>query len=131
MSPRRRAAEDVVRRYLDAVLDGGDPRALEDVVSDEGLRSRVAVFRAAFPDLSITTDLLVVDGDLVAVHLIGRATHQGTFQGIPPTGRSWTAACTAIYRVEEGRINDFWINWDLLAILEQIGGVTRVANASA
>lgn len=67
---------------------------------------------------------------MVAVHLVGQGTHLGLFQGIPATGRRWSASCTALYRVHAGRIVDFWINWDELAILEH-GGVARRAPASA
>ena len=96
----------VVQRYLDEILDMGDLAQLEAL-------------------------LLIAQGDLVAVHLQARGTHQAVFQGIPATGRTWTAGCTAIYRVERGRISDFRINWDLLGILEQVGGITRGASASA
>lgn len=122
---------DVVRRYLDELQAGTDETAMAALVSDPGLRTRVTSFRRAFPDLRVATDLLIAQDDLVAVHLTGRATHQGTFQGVPPTGRPWTATCTAIYRVAGGRINESWIDWDKLAIVEQIGGFTRVATASA
>ncbi|MEX1157170.1 MAG: ester cyclase [Chloroflexota bacterium] len=122
---------DVVRRYLDEVVAGGESSALEELVSSDDLKQRVASFRRAFPDFAVAVRLLIAEGDLVAVHLTGRGTHRGLFQGVPPTGREWTAGCSALYRVEDGRIVDAWVNWDLLAILEQIGGVTRASTASA
>ena len=42
-------------------------------------------------DLTIRIKQLVGVGDLVAVHATGRATHAGTFQGVPPSGKTWTA----------------------------------------
>lgn len=128
--PASRAAE-VVNRYLDDVLMAGDLSALEELVSNEALRQRVMSFRRAFPDLAITSRLLISEGDLVAVHFTGRATHRDFFQGVPATRRVWTAGCTALYRIEDDRIVDGWVNWDLLAILEQIGGIRRAASASA
>lgn len=128
--PASRAAE-VVGRYIDDVLIGGDLSILEELVSNEALRQRVVSFRRAFPDLAITSRLLISEGDLVAVHVTGCATHRDFFQGVPATGRVWTAGCTALYRIENHRIVDGWVNWDLLAILEQIGGIKRVASASA
>lgn len=122
---------DVVRRFLDEVLGKGDLALLETLISNAALRMPVRAFRLAFPDLSITTELLIAEGDLVAAHVKARATHQRMFQGIPATGRPWAAVCTAMYRVRDGRISDAWITWDLLRILEQIGGVTRAASASA
>ena len=128
--PATRSA-DVVSRFLIDVLTGGDLVALEELVSNQELRRRVVSFRQAFPDLAIRSRLLISEGDLVAVHITGRGTHRGFFQGVPASGRVWTAGCSALYRIENQQIADAWVNWDLLAILEQIGGVTRSAAASA
>jgi steroid delta-isomerase-like uncharacterized protein len=121
----------VVERYLDEILNGHGPAAAAELISNDTFLERVAGFRRAFPDVAVTTNLIIADGDHVAVHAIGHGTHQGTFQGVPPTGRTWSASCSALYRVEDGRIADFWVNWDLLAILEQLGAITRSAEASA
>jgi predicted ester cyclase len=112
----------VVERYVEEVLNRHDLDALEELVADETLKQRVRLFLEAFPDLEVTTNLVVADGELVAVNLIGRGTHAGTFQGVPPTGRCWAATCSAFYRVEGERIADAWVNWDVLGILDQLGG---------
>lgn len=121
----------VVRRFLDEALVGGDPAAIDQLVASGPFRQRVLRFREAFPDLTIRIEQLVGEGDLVAVRATGRATHAGTFQGVPPSGKTWTAPCTAIYRVMSGVITDGWVQWDVLSILEQIGGVRRLDGASA
>ena len=121
----------IVRRYLDEVLSGGRPSALDDLVAAADLRHRATSLRRAFPDLAVTVRRVIEEGEMVGVHVTGRGTHLGVFQGVPPTGRTWTAGCTALYRVVDGRIADAWITWDLLAILEQLGGITRAPSASA
>jgi steroid delta-isomerase-like uncharacterized protein len=120
----------VVERYLEEVLNGHDLAALDELVADGTLKQRVRLFLNAFPDLEVTPRLVVADGDLVAVNLTGHGTHEGTFQGVPPTGRRWAATCSSFYRVADGRIADAWVNWDLLGILEQLGGVRRAETAS-
>jgi steroid delta-isomerase-like uncharacterized protein len=120
----------VVERFLGEVLNGHDLAALEEVVADDTLKQRVRLLLAAFPDLEVEMNLIVSDGDLVAVNLTGRGTHEGTFQGVPPTRRRWAATCSAFFRIEDGRIADAWVNWDLLGILEQLGGVRRANTAS-
>jgi predicted ester cyclase len=112
----------VVERYL-----AGD----EDLLANETLRQRDEAFRSAFPDAQVTAGQVLAQGDLVAVHLTGGGTHLGTFQGCPPTGREWTATCTAVYRVQAGRIAEAWVNWDWLAVMEQLGCVRRVETVSA
>lgn len=124
-------AQDVVLRYVQEVLSGQGPATSRDLVSNETFRQRVETFRSAFPDLVVIPHVVVSNGEYVAVHASGRGTHRGIFQGVPPTGRTWSATCSALYRVENGRIADFWVNWDLLTILEQLGAIQRSAGASA
>ena len=122
----------MVERFLDEVLNGRPDDALaSQLVSSAELRHRVASFHAAFPDLEVETNVLLVDGDLVAGHFTGRGTHLGLFQGVPPTGAAWTAGCTAIYRVDGDRIAETWLNWDLLSLLEQLGALERAQTVSA
>ena len=120
----------VVERFLGEVMNDHDLVALEELVADETLRQRVRLFLEAFPDLGVEKNLIVSDGDLVAVNLTGRGTHERTFQGVPPTGRRWAATCSAFFRIEDDRIADAWVDWDLLGILEQLGGVRRAETAS-
>jgi predicted ester cyclase len=121
----------VVERYLAEVLNGARPETARELISDESFRQRVVGFRNAFPDVAVTTALLLAEGDLVAGHFRGRGTHEGLFNGVPATGREWDARCTAIYRVEHGRIAEAWVSWDLLSLIEQLGGIERARTVSA
>jgi predicted ester cyclase len=123
--------KSVVAAYVAEVLNGGDMDAAARLVADETLRHRVAAFRAAFPDLRVAPKALLAEGDLVAGHFTGEGTHRGVFEGCPPTGRPWTASCTAIYRVHGAQIVDFHVTWDLLALMEQLDCIRRVATVSA
>jgi len=121
----------VVERHLREVLGGDGPAGVEDLVSNPIYSHQIRAFRSAFPDLSVESQQVVAERDLVAVHGVASATHRGMFQGLPSTGRQWRAPFTAMYRVSDGRITDFWVTWDLLSIMEQLGGVRRSAEASA
>jgi steroid delta-isomerase-like uncharacterized protein len=124
-------AVSIVERYIQEVISGTGPAMAEDLVKNEVMRQRLAALRSAFPDLRLSINQLFGDRDLVAVHATASGTHRGTFHGVPPTGRRWQASYTAILRVSDGRIDDFWDNWDLLSITEQLGAIRRVAGASA
>jgi steroid delta-isomerase-like uncharacterized protein len=80
------------------------------------------MLRTSFPDLTITIEDLIAEGDKVVTRLTARGTHQGTFRGIAPTGRvvSWTGI--RIFRIAEGKIVEHWANWDDLSLLQQLGG---------
>lgn len=130
MTPQS-GARRVVERYLREVLEGAGPATLEELVSNETLRQQARALRRSFGALEVTPHLIVERGEYAAVHFSARGLHRGTFQGVRPTGRAWTASCSALFRVETGRISDSWVTWDALAILEQIGGVRRRPEASA
>jgi steroid delta-isomerase-like uncharacterized protein len=121
----------VVERYLTEVLNRRRPEAAGELIADEPFRQRVEGFLRAFPDLEVTTHLLLAEGDLVAGHFSARGTHEGLFNGVPATGKKWQARCTAVYRVEDGRISEAWVNWDLLSLIEQLGGIQRARTVSA
>jgi predicted ester cyclase len=48
-------------------------------------------FCVAFPDAHHAVDDLIAEGDRVVLRTTARATHQGCFEGIDPTGRSWSS----------------------------------------
>jgi predicted ester cyclase len=121
----------VVERYLAEVLNGAGPARPEELIPSQNLQQRVVGFRRAFPDLQVTTNTLVVEGDLVAAHLTGRGTHQGLFQGVPATSRGWQAACIGVYRIQDGRIAEAWVQWDQLALMDQLGAIQRDPTVSA
>lgn len=121
----------VVERFVAEVMNGGRPESASVLVASDPLRHRVQALRSSFADLRVEIVRIVVDDRLVAVHLTGTGTHTGLFQGNPPTGRSWSSSCTAIFDVADGSIIDFWLNWDTLGIVEQLGVVRRSADASA
>jgi predicted ester cyclase len=125
------APSTVLARFLDEVLNGTRLESLPELVHSQPLRRRVEAFRTAFPDLRVTVHQLVVDGRFAAVHFSGSGTHIGTFHGVPATGRSWSSTCTALFEIDDRGIVDFWMNWDMLDILEQLRVVRRAAGASA
>ncbi|MGH3165864.1 MAG: ester cyclase, partial [Trebonia sp.] len=62
-------------------------------------------------------------GDLVVHHWTMAGTHDGDFQGIPPTGKTLTWTGITIVRIADGKIVERWANVDVLAILRQLGVV--------
>jgi steroid delta-isomerase-like uncharacterized protein len=121
----------VVEQYLTEVLGGSTAVAVQELVSSDELLRRTEVMRSGFPDLTVHLSTLLADGDLVAAHFRAQGSHLGLFAGVPPTGRLCEASCTAVYRVEDGRIAEAWVTWDTLSLMEQLGAVERVAAVSA
>lgn len=80
-------------------------------------------FRAAFPDVHVPYHREIAEGDLVAHQWRMTGTHEGEFQGIPPTGKSLTWSGITIVRIADGKIVERWANVDVLGILQQLGVV--------
>ena len=74
----------------------------------EAAKGPVVAVLAAFPDLRVTPEVWVVEGDLVAAFVTWTGTHQGEFLGVPATGKpvSWTHI--DIVRVRDGQIAEIW-----------------------
>jgi predicted ester cyclase len=119
-----REARDVVRRYLDAAFVRKDFEGLDELTANEGLKTAARGFVAAFPDLEMTFEHEVAEGDVVAVRVSATGTHLGPFRGYPPSGKRWQATASAWYQVQDDQIVSAWINWDWLAIMEAIGAIS-------
>lgn len=109
------ADEFVSAGLMDHSLPPGLPAGLA------GFKLLVGGFRAAFPDLRITIDDLMAQGDKAAARVTFRGTQQGEFQGIPATGKSFTMGAIGILRFKAGEIVEHWATLDLLGLLTQLG----------
>lgn len=87
----------------------------------DGVRQLVSMYRSAFPDLRLTIEDEITEGDRVVTRFTGRGTHKGPLMGIPPTGKRVTITAIDILRFENGRIAEHWGNQDLLGMMQQLG----------
>ena len=76
---------------------------------------------AAFSDLQVKIDHLIVEGDMAAtqLHLSGKQT--GEFLGIAPTDKPVTLTMHDIFRFEGDKIAEVWVSLDRLSFYEQLG----------
>ncbi len=89
----------------------------------EGPEGQKAIARgifAAFPDVRVTLDHVIAEGDFVAERHTARATHKGEFMGVTATGKSiyWTE--NHFYRLENGRIRELWSEWSFQKLMTQL-----------
>jgi steroid delta-isomerase-like uncharacterized protein len=78
-------------------------------------------WKQAAPDLVVTVDRMIAEGDLVTVLWTGRGTNTGTGNGLPATGRKIQVRGITIWRVADGRICEEWSAFDRLNLLKQAG----------
>ncbi len=83
----------------------------------------IGMFRAAFPDLNITIDDQVSEGDKVVTRYTFRGTHKGDLMGIAPTGKQVTTIGISIERFVDGKVVERWEVFDQLGMMTQLGVV--------
>ena len=89
----------------------------------EAAKQEAADFRRGFPDVVSTVEDLIAEGDKVVARWRSRATHQGNYMGIAPTGKEVEFTGISFYRIEAGRIAESWNEEDELGLMRQIGAV--------
>lgn len=96
-----------------------------DIASRDQYRSFIEALHEAMPDLTTTIYTIVVDGDEVVVHFAISGTHVGsTMRGVEPTNQQLEWDGLLLYRFQDGRITEAWIQYDELGLLRQLGVVS-------
>jgi steroid delta-isomerase-like uncharacterized protein len=83
----------------------------------------------AFPDLQVTIEDLIAEGDKVVARNSVTGTHQGDYMGIPPTGKSVTYNEIFIFRFVNGRVAETWGVVDVFAQMRQLGLIPAAVGA--
>ena len=126
--------KQTVRRLMDEFwnkqnFDVADQMFAPDAVyQTEGVTQSYAEVKAAFmqtrhafPDMRVSVDDLLAEGDKVVLRWTALGTHKNEFIGIAPTNRQVTMTGLTIYRFSDDRIVQAWNNSDSLGMLRQLG----------
>ena len=108
---------------LDAAAELFAPDRVEDA------KQEAASVRGGFPDLESTVEDLIAERDKVVAHWRAQATHRGEYLDIPPTGHRVNFTGISIYRIEGGKIAEWWGVSDLLGMMQQLGAVREPGRA--
>jgi len=128
----------LIRRLYDEALNKGNLEVVDEIIAPNYIRHGLApgaspgpestkqvftMMRTAFPDLCITVEPVVGEGDMVAAQLTHRGTHKGEFMSIAPTGKQVTVTTVGIYRFAGNKLEEAWIQMDELGMLQQLGAI--------
>jgi len=101
-----------------------DANGVDHDMGDNGVQeveAKLAGLFTGFPDLQVTAEFWMSEGDLVTTRVTLSGTHQGEFAGVAPTGNPMTETHIDIHRVQNGKITDIWHTIPNAEILQQIG----------
>ena len=89
-------------------------------------RGVVEWLRAQFPDLRMTIQSIVAEGELVVARIRSEGTNLGSLGGVaPPTGKRFIADQSHWYRIADGRLCEHWATRDDLSAMLQLGVIHR------
>lgn len=130
------ANKAVIRRFIDEIINKGELDKTEQYVASdyiehnpmpdqppgsEGFKQLMAMFRSAFPDLHISIDDIIAEGDKVVVRARNSGTHHGEFMGIAPTGKRYEMQEIHIIRLSGGKMVEHWGLEDNMGMMQQLG----------
>lgn len=126
-------------RRMYELLSAGDIDGFGDLVAEdfveheqtpgieptkEGVKQLFRMYTAAFPDLRMEAEDVLVSGDKVVARVRGTGTQQGEFMGMPATGKSVDVQLIDIIRFgDDGLAHEHWGVFDTLAMMQQLGAI--------
>jgi len=94
----------------------------QDIRGYEQAKQFVTSYFTAIPDINITIEDVLAEGDQVVTRWTIRGTHQGETEEFgPPTGKQMVLEGITIHRIEDGNIVEEWERYDNLSVLQQLG----------
>jgi len=132
----------IVRRYIEEAVNTGHLENLDEFISPdyietlyptsttlgvEGARQHIMAVRQTFPDLHLTVEKQISEGDWVATCITARATHQGEWLGIKPTGKEVEIFGVNVDKIVDGKIVEHGGAANMFEALLSIGAIQVVS----
>ncbi len=125
----------IVRRGFEEGVNQKKPAVYDEVIAanyvnhnlpmpvpgPDGFRQMLGQFQAGFPDMQVTIEDVLAEGDKVATRGYFTGTHLGEFNGFPPTGSAVKVRYLDVWRIENGTAVENWVQMDLMGMMQQIG----------
>ena len=131
--------EALIRRWFEEVWNSGRSDAIDEMFAEEGIAHGLSGvdgeplhgpaafkvfhenFRNAFPDIVVTVEQTVSEGDLLAARCTARGKHTGDGLGFAATHAQMEITGMAMVRIKGGKIVEAWNNFDFMAMHQQLG----------
>ena len=139
--------KNVVRRLFEEVWNKGNFQVTDELFTPnyanhdsstpdlgrgpESEKKRATLYRTAFPDLRLTVEDIIAEGETVVARWSCRGTHKGDLNGIAPTGKPFNITGVSIARFTNGKMSEGFVNWDALGLMQQLGVVLELAKSKA
>jgi len=105
----------------DGIAHGLSDDAGNPLRGPEGFKEFHTKFRTAFPDMRVTIEDMIAEGDKVAARCSVRGRHSGDSLGFAATYARVEFSGITIIRVKDGKIVEGWNNFDFMKMNRQLG----------
>jgi predicted ester cyclase len=114
----------IVTRYYAEVLNGRNLDSVGEFFADEriveGVKRGCFSYFQSFPDLHISIDELIAEGDRVFSRTTMTGSHDGEYKGIPATGRNVSAEAAEVFRLADGKFVGYWCLTNVAGLMRQL-----------
>jgi steroid delta-isomerase-like uncharacterized protein len=123
-------------RFVTEVMNKGDMAVADELLAPDfveheemppgmpggrdGCKQFFVMFRKAFPDLKVTIDDMIAEGDKVVLRATWHGTNTGEFMGMPATGKTVDYQAIDIVRMKDGKAVEHWGVDDRLGMMQQM-----------
>jgi predicted ester cyclase len=126
---------EIVKRYIENILNTGNAEDLSSFISPhytevfnnkkyhlgiKGVQKKIAGIREIYPDLKLSIDMQITEGEWVVTSYKIIGTQLGSWMGIRPTGKTVEVRGVNIDRVVDNKIAEHGSNTNLLDPLIEI-----------
>lgn len=135
------------RRFYEEAFNQGNLDVIDELIAEdaidheefpgkingpvrEQIKQIVAMFRNGFPDIHVSVEDLIGEGDKVGARLTFRGTHTAEFMDIPATGKQVTFPMIDIVRIANGQMVEHWGISDTMGMLQQLDAVPMPETAA-
>jgi steroid delta-isomerase-like uncharacterized protein len=129
----------LVRRWFEEVWNQGNAAAIDELLAEDGVIHGLldaggnpvqglpsfhefhTQFRGAFPDMNVSVEDMIAEGDKVVARCSVRGKHTGEHLGFKATNAPVQFEGVAIVRIKDGKIAEAWNQFDFLEMNKQLG----------
>jgi predicted ester cyclase len=135
----------LIRRFIEEIINTGNVDEIENFISPDytevhegkkhaigiqGAKEHILGVRQTYPDLTLTVEQQIGEGEWVATCITARGTHTGSWLGMKPTGKAVAFTGVNINKIVDGRIVEHGGAANLFEPLLEIGAVQIVGNSN-
>lgn len=138
--------ETLLHRWFEEVWNNKSEEAIDEMFAEDGIANGLndadgnplrgpeafktlqRAFIAAYPDLNITVEDTITEGNKIAARCTVRATHAGEGLGMTPTNQPIEFTGLTIVQIRDGKIIEAWNEFDFMKMYQQIGVLTLNQN---